>query len=281
MRDDWAASESQPQLHGTAADERPYPLAPADAETVVHDLQSFASAWIERTGGERPQAPREFNSADAPARLCGHVYGAGTCCTSFTAAERAEFTSLRARVLQLTYADKPKKDALDGMLEHMRMFRVQELIPAGGAGPSVRQEVVAVLLFSLKVQGYLRQVWLRVPSPGPVVPGSCVTAAWSRENIWFDQCFVKHVMSWKKCVVIHRLAFEMRGRDLCSMRVTGVVEIASKQRVVSAEDMEIAQLGKKAKRKRRPTAKEIADKKRRRLLGGRELAKKEVGLSEN
>ena len=167
--------------------------------------------------------------AGAPSRLCGQVYGAGSCCQDFNDAKRIQFKSLLRRVHELTYHARPKPDALDGVLQHTRMFRIAAKLRPGEAAPSALPVVVALLMFSLKVDGYLRQVWLRLPALVDVAADTTISAIWSRTNLCYDQCIAKHVMEWGKPIEIHHLTFELRNHDLRSLHVTSLEVVPEKQ----------------------------------------------------
>ena len=142
-------------------------------------------------------------------------------------AGRVLFHTIREQVLTLSLCGSPSKDDLDEILLQMRLFSFTPDF-GGAVAPSAVPTLWFLHIFSLRVLGYLRQVWLQV-DPGELQPPRLpfVTIKFHRDRLHADQGVCHALREWGRPVEIHRHEFRMVTRDLKTLTLGETWDVPS------------------------------------------------------
>ena len=231
-----------------------YPLPISELNSIEGELELLRAAFVERMNNEVAFTAQEHLEVDPPKRLCGHKYGIGSCKDDFTAPKLAQYDVLQQKILLLSEYGLPAKMDLNSVLSLLKLFRIYPIYGDGESAPSTVPQFVAVLLFSLKVNGYMRQVWLNATTPDLVVAvGVDVPVRFSLDNIVYDQDVVKRVLSWDKPIGIQHFDFAVQRKTLKHLTILGSEDISDwtkptrKRKNETTEADDIAAIAKKPK----------------------------------
>ena len=252
-----------------------YPLGAAVMESIEDNLDELLSKFLERMNNESVLLPTDPIELGAPKRLCGHKFGAGHCGKKLSAHDLATFESIHKRVLSLSEYNLPDKTDLNSVVLLLHLFRFYPTYAPGESAPSAPPQLVALLLFSLRVGGYLRSVWIDATTPHlRVLPGEDVPMIYRRDRVLFDQDVTRKIMEWKRTWGVHHYEFSVERKTLKHLTILAATDISTWQKPTSVrtktpkdENDEIASLAKKPQPKARPRgkAKTRATGKRRRV----------------
>ena len=224
LRVEWQEDTQTCKSSATAEPNRvePYPL-PFDAlEAIVNRIDEYGAAFISRVHNETVGTQDRNNpiDVDPPKRLCGHVYGPGNCREDYTEDERTQFHTCHRELLVLSTFERPGKKDLQGFQHHLKLFHfIAQPLPAVAA-PCRPSTLTILLLFSLKVDFHIRQVWLLVSEDTccPAI-GSTIEARWQKGNITYDYDISHKLRQWDGTRIVHCLDFKFVSKDLKTMTI--------------------------------------------------------------